>query len=56
MTVEEARAQFPVLERLAYLNAGTHGPLARATVDAIAEQERVDLESGRITVDWDPEF
>ena len=31
MTFEEARAQFPVLERIAYLNAGTFGPLA--TVD-----------------------
>ena len=28
MTFEEARAQFPVLERLAYLNAGTFGPLS----------------------------
>ena len=28
MTFEEARAQFPVLERLAYMNAGTNGPLA----------------------------
>ena len=31
MTYEEARAQFPVRERLAYLNAGTNGPLARTT-------------------------
>ena len=29
MTPEEARALFPVLERVAYLNAGTFGPLAR---------------------------
>ena len=29
MNFEEARAQFPVLERLAYLNAGSMGPLAR---------------------------
>ena len=28
MTFEEARAQFPVLERYAYLNAGTFGPMA----------------------------
>ena len=28
MTFEEARAQFPVFERYAYLNAGTNGPLA----------------------------
>jgi L-cysteine/cystine lyase len=47
MTPEEARAQFPVLERLAYLNAGTNGPLARATVDALVEQARRDLENGR---------
>lgn len=47
MTVEEARTEFPVLERLAYLNAGTNGPLARRTVDAMAAQERSDLEEGR---------
>jgi L-cysteine/cystine lyase len=43
----EVRARFPVLERFAYLNAGTMGPLARETHDAIvAEQER-ELEDGR---------
>jgi L-cysteine/cystine lyase len=47
MTFEEARAQFPVLERLAYLNAGSMGPLARATADAMAERNRLDLERGR---------
>ncbi len=47
MTFEEARAQFPVLERLAYLNAGTNGPLSRATADAMAAQGRIDLEQGR---------
>jgi len=36
-----------VLARLAYLNAGTFGPLARATVEAMAERERRDLELGR---------
>ena len=30
MTLAEARALFPVLERIAYLNAGTFGPLAAA--------------------------
>ena len=43
VTFEEARAPFPVLERLAYLNAGTNGPLARATVEAIVAQTLVDL-------------
>jgi selenocysteine lyase/cysteine desulfurase len=47
MTFEEARAQFPVLERLAYMNAGTNGPLARSTAEAMVEQERADLERGR---------
>jgi L-cysteine/cystine lyase len=47
MTPEEARAEFPVFDTLAYLNAGTNGPLARATVDAIVAQERADLERGR---------
>jgi selenocysteine lyase/cysteine desulfurase len=47
MTWDEARAQFPVFERYAYLNAGTNGPIARATAEAMAEQERLDLERGR---------
>lgn len=47
MTYEEARAQFPVLERLAYLNAGTNGPLARSTAEAVIEETRADLERGR---------
>ena len=48
MTFEEARAQFPVLERYAYLNAGTNGPLAagdrrrgrRADASAISSEGR----------------
>ena len=47
MMFEEARAQFPVLERRAYLNAGTSGPLARATVEALVEETRRDLLEGR---------
>jgi len=47
MTFEEARAQFPVFERYAYLNAGTNGPLSRTTVDAMVAQEQADLELGR---------
>ena len=47
MTFEEARAAFPVLERVAYLNAGTNGPLARATVEAMVAQELLDLTEGR---------
>jgi L-cysteine/cystine lyase len=43
----DARTQFPVLDQLAYLNAGSMGPLARATVEAMAAQELADLELGR---------
>ena len=47
MTPEEARALFPVLEQLAYLNAGTFGPLARPTAAAVREQLDADLADGR---------
>jgi L-cysteine/cystine lyase len=47
MTVEEARALFPVLERYAYLNAGTNGPLARATIEAFELALERDLAEGR---------
>jgi L-cysteine/cystine lyase len=47
VTFEEARAQFPVFERFAYLNAGTNGPLARQAVEAIEQWARRDLEHGR---------
>jgi selenocysteine lyase/cysteine desulfurase len=48
MTPAEARALFPVLERVAYLNAGTFGPLARPTFDAVQQQLQTDLERGRV--------
>jgi L-cysteine/cystine lyase len=47
VTFDEARAQFPVLERYAYLNAGTLGPLATSVVDAMASEQRRALEEGR---------
>jgi L-cysteine/cystine lyase len=47
MTPEEARALFPVLEQLAYLNAGTFGPLARPTAAAVQDQLDADLADGR---------
>ena len=47
MTPAEARSQFPVLERYAYLNAGTNGPLARSTVEAIVRATERDLAEGR---------
>ena len=44
---EEIRASFPVLDRFAYLNAGTNGPLGRATVEAIVAEQLVDTAQGR---------
>ena len=38
---------FPVLERFAYLNAGTFGPLAQETIDAVVAQTTLELEAGR---------
>jgi L-cysteine/cystine lyase len=43
----EARAQFPVLERTAYLNAGSMGPLASVTNEAMREEGERDLCRGR---------
>jgi L-cysteine/cystine lyase len=42
-----ARADIPVLERYAYLNAGTNGPLARATIDAVVDEAQRELHEGR---------
>lgn len=47
MTPAAARGLFPVLERLAYLNAGTFGPVARPTADAVRAQLDAELAEGR---------
>jgi len=47
MTPDEARAQFPVLERYAYLNAGSAGPLPQATLDAVRARLERDVTQGR---------
>jgi L-cysteine/cystine lyase len=41
------RARFPVLEQHAYLNAGTFGPLAQATVEAMSRLRNWEVEHGR---------
>jgi len=41
------REAYPVLERFAYLNAGTFGPLAKATAEAMRDQLAVDEAEGR---------
>jgi L-cysteine/cystine lyase len=52
MTPAEARELFPVLERVAYLNAGTFGPLARPTAEAMEAQLAADVERGRVGKDY----
>lgn len=41
------RAEFPVLERVAYLNTGTNGPVPRRAVEAALVMMRSQLEEGR---------
>jgi L-cysteine/cystine lyase len=45
--VDDLRAQFPVLERLAYLNAGSNGPVPQAALAAVDESLRWQATEGR---------
>jgi L-cysteine/cystine lyase len=45
--VNDLRAHFPVFERLAYLNAGTTGPVPQGAFDAAHESLRAQLDQGR---------
>jgi L-cysteine/cystine lyase len=47
VTFEEARAQFPVLERYAYLQAGSVGPIARGTLVAMRAAQDNGITEGR---------
>ncbi|MFL5927019.1 MAG: aminotransferase class V-fold PLP-dependent enzyme [Gaiellaceae bacterium] len=47
MTWPELRSRFPVLERFAYLNAGTFGPLSRRTLEAEREVRAWEGANGR---------
>jgi len=47
MTPVEARSAIPVLERYAYLNAGSVGPLSSRTFEAMQSGVRAALEQGR---------
>ena len=50
--MEELRAQFPVLERVAYLNAGTNGPVPRRAFEAVEASLREQVERGRSSREW----
>lgn len=41
------RAQFPVFERLSYLNSGTEGPLSRRAADAVRDRIELETREGR---------
>jgi L-cysteine/cystine lyase len=47
------RAQFPVLERVAYLNAGTDGPMPRAAAEAARAEIAAQAEDGRTTAHFE---
>ena len=49
MDAAALRAQFPVCERVAYLNSGTDGPLPAAAADAARGALDAELGEGRIT-------
>ena len=50
--MEELRSEFPVLERVAYLNAGTNGPVPRRALEAAEAALRQQLEQGRSSRPW----
>jgi selenocysteine lyase/cysteine desulfurase len=52
MDAAALRSQFPVLDALAYLNAGTDGPVPAAAVEAVHEALEDQLTGGR----WSPHF
>ncbi len=46
------RAQFPVAERLAYLNAGTTGPVPQQALDAARQRLERESREGRSGMDY----
>lgn len=50
LDLDGIRAQLPVLERVAYLNTGTAGPLPTVTARAVAEAGEQELAEGRIGI------
>jgi selenocysteine lyase/cysteine desulfurase len=56
MDVQALRAQFPLLERLAYLNTGTDGPLAAAAVAAARVELAAEERDGRVRGHFERRF
>jgi L-cysteine/cystine lyase len=56
MDASALRAQFPVLERIAYLNSGTDGPLPAAAVRAAQAELDAQAGEGRVTAHFQRRF
>ena len=56
MDAAALRAEFPVLERLAFLNAGTDGPVPAAAVRAARGALESQLAAGRYSPHFDARF
>jgi selenocysteine lyase/cysteine desulfurase len=56
MDAEALRAQFPVLEEVAYLNSGTDGPLAAPAVESAREELAAQASTGRIHAHFERRF
>ena len=56
MSVDSLRAQFPILERVAYLNAGTDGPVPRAAQEAVAREVSSEVDEGRAHAHFERRF
>ncbi len=52
----DLRAEFPVVERLAYLNAGTDGPIPAAAVRAARAELDAELIDGRVRAHFERRF
>ena len=48
MDFSDFRAEFPVLERVVYLNTGTDGPVPRRAYEAARAQMAREMEDGRV--------
>jgi selenocysteine lyase/cysteine desulfurase len=56
MDASALRAQFPVLEKVAYLNSGTDGPLPAAAAEAASEELAAQVRDGRVTAHFQRRF
>ena len=56
MSLNGLRSEFPILERIAYLNAGTDGPVPRAAQEAVAREVASEVDEGRVTAHFERRF